>query len=115
MNRFCSADLRENVVIQAVTAARNSVGVVTNTYTDVATVRAAVSSVSGKDFYEAASRQLQDVMTFTIRWYEGLTPEHRIKWAGTSYQILEINLLGVRRDFMTVKARAVKGAATNAV
>lgn len=70
-------------------------------------VRASVADVSGREFYEAAAHQMEDIVTFTMRWLSGLTANMRILWGGDVYEIVQINHLGYRRDFLRVKARAV--------
>lgn len=73
----------------------------------VAQVYAAVSDVSGKEFYEAAAHQLQHTVTFTMRWME-MSPSDYIKFRGEAYEVDEINHLGYRGDFLRVKAHAVQ-------
>lgn len=78
-------------------------------------VYAQVADVSGREFYEAAAYQLENVVTFTFRWVSGLTAAMRITWGGDVYEIVQINHLGYRRDFLRIKARSVgaKEAAPN--
>lgn len=74
----------------------------------VAQVFAAVNDVSGREYYEAAAHQRENTVTFTLRWLSGLTPSMWIDWAGSMYQIDQINHLGYRRDFLRIKAHAVE-------
>lgn len=69
-----------------------------------ATLYADVADVSGREFYEAAAHQLQNTVTFTVRWVSGVTADMRILWNGVAYTIDQINHLGYRRDFLRIKA-----------
>lgn len=69
-----------------------------------ATRCAQVADVSGRDFYEAAAHQLQDVVTFTMPWVPEMTRSMRILFDGDLYEIDQINHLGYRRDFLRIKA-----------
>lgn len=84
-------------------------------WADFARVYAHAADVSGREFFEAAAHQMEDVVTFTFRWTGGVTAAMRILWEGREYTILQINHLGYKRDFMRIKARAVdaKGALTD--
>lgn len=73
-------------------------------------VYAAVTDVSGREFYDAAAHQMENVVTFTFRWQYGLTNDMRILFSGAPYQIVQINHLGyTARDFMRVKAVLFQG------
>ncbi|MDL2317665.1 phage head closure protein [Eubacteriales bacterium OttesenSCG-928-A19] len=72
-------------------------------------VYASMADVSGRDFYEAKAHHSLDVVTFGIRWRDDITDECAILHHGTTYKIDHINRLGMRRDFMKIKARAVEG------
>lgn len=69
-------------------------------------VMASVTDVSGREFYEAAAHQLQNTVTFTMRWVHGVNANMRIYWDGSVYEIDQINHLGYRRDFLRIKAHA---------
>lgn len=71
-----------------------------------ARVMAAVADVSGREFYEAMAHQLQNTVTFTMRWIHGLNANMRILWNDGVYEIDQINHLGYKRDFLRVKAHA---------
>ena len=102
---YCSGDLREHINIWKAEDT-NAGGFVTRTFRLYAEgVACNVQSVSNKDFNTAYASGMSDVITITLRWMEGITTADRVEWEGTSYDILGINLLGARRDFMNIKAR----------
>lgn len=78
---------------------------------EYASVYAKVSDVSGREFYAAAAVQLENVVTFGIRYLSGLRNDMRIVFGGRAYEIMEINHLGYRGDFMNVKARIIEAEA----
>ena len=75
----------------------------------VCTAYAAISDVSGREFYEALAYHAEDVVTFTLRYREGVTPEWRVKYNGQAYEILEVNHLGYKYDYMRLKCRVIRG------
>lgn len=72
----------------------------------VAQVRAQAADVSGREFYEAAAHQMQNIVTFTMRWIGGVTADMRVVWGDEIYEIIQVNHLGYRRDFLRIKARS---------
>lgn len=75
-------------------------------WVDVAQLYAQVADVSGREFYEAAAHQLQNTVTFTMRWVPGVTANMRVMFDGVAYGIDQVNHLGYRRDFLRIKAHA---------
>ena len=71
---------------------------------------AQVSDVSGREFYEAAAHQMENTVTFTLRWRGGLTGDMRLVFRGAVYEIIQINHLGyAKMDFMRIRARMIQG------
>lgn len=73
------------------------------------TVWASKADVSGRDFYQAQAYQAQDTVTFGIRYRDDVTQEWRINDHGEMYDILEVNHLSYKRDYMHLKAKRTKG------
>ena len=105
---FCAGDLREHITLQTKTVDKTAAAFARETWTPVCEVAAAVSSVSGKDFYAAYAANAQDVITFTVRWVEGVNTAWRAVWEGRPYSIIEVNYLGARRDYMQLKCRLAR-------
>lgn len=79
-------------------------------WTDVCTVPAAKSDVSGREFYAAHAVHAEDIVTFTIRWRSDIDTTWRVREGGSVvYGILEVNHLGYMRDYLRLKCRAVTG------
>ncbi len=104
-------ELRHPVrILRAVTCKPDSRGVRPVRYWKVCDTWAGMKDVGGRAFFEAAAHQMEDVVTFTIRWREGLDRlgPLRIVLGKTAYDVLHINHLGYRRDFLQLKARRVE-------
>ena len=101
---------RHLIELQRRTAARDGNGNDVSTWTTFCSLRAAVSDVSGREFYEAAAHQMENTGTFTLRWHDGLTGDMRILFKGAAYEVIQVNHLGyAKRDFMRIKARMIQG------
>ncbi|MEG1358376.1 MAG: phage head closure protein [Clostridia bacterium] len=83
-------------------------------YVTVFTAMAAIRDVSGREFYEAASHQLENIVTITLRWRNGLRNDMRLIYGGTTYEIVQINHYGYRRQWVQLKARIVQAERSEA-
>lgn len=106
-----AGDLRHPVTLMAPVNAVSEKGRPVKTFTDAATVYASKADVSGREFFEAQAYHAEDVVTFTIRWRDDVTPEWRLRHGTQVYQIVEVNHLGYRYDFIRLKTRMITGEA----
>lgn len=102
-------ELRHRLTFQKPSATKNGNDVIIPGWAPVCTVWGAAWDVSGREFLEAAAHQMEDITTFTIRWRAGLNTSMRIIFQGKPYEIIEINHLSYRGDFLQIKARIVGG------
>lgn len=102
-----AGELRHQIVIQrqADTGVTDAEGNRIRATVPVLTAMAAIKDVSGREFYEAAAHQMENVVTFTLRWHDGLRNDMEIVFGGTVYEIIQINHLGYRGDWTQIKAR----------
>lgn len=101
---------RHLIELQKRTTERDAYGNDIPTWTTVCELRASAKDVSGREFYEAAAHQMENTVTFTMRWHDGLTGDMRVVFKGAAYEILQINHLEYKnRDFMRIKARLTQG------
>jgi len=75
--------LRHRVTIQAATETQNDFGEVTKTWSDLATVWAAVEALSGREYFEARQLQRSTLTRMIIRWRDDVTAGHRVRWTDT--------------------------------
>ena len=112
MSRIKAGDLRQTVTLIRPDTTEGEHRRRATDWTEVATVPAAKYDVSGREFYAARAVHAEDVVTFTIRWRDGIDTTWRIRHGEITYGILEVNHLGYMRDYMRLKCRAVTGGGT---
>lgn len=104
---YQAGDLREYIhILQPVESDPDVYGRRQIEYTDYAGIYAKVSDVSGREYLSAAAIQQEDVVSFTIRAIP-VTTEMLIEYEGVRYAIDQVNHLGYRRDYITIRARVV--------
>ena len=109
MARIKAGDLRQTVTLMKPVTTLGEHNRRTITWTDAATVPAAKSDVSGREFFQAHAVNAEDIVTFTIRWRDDIDETWRVKHGTTVYGVLEVNHLGYMRDYLRLKCRNVKG------
>ncbi len=76
---------------------------------DVITVFAAIRTLKGKEFYEAATTQNENTSRFIIRYRKGITPDMRIKMRdGRTFDIVSLINDNEENKTLTIHAREVK-------
>lgn len=94
-----AGDLRHRVTIQAPAEGRDSMGAVTSTWGDVATVWAAVEPLSGREYLAAGQMQHQVTTRIRMRYRDGITTKMRVKHGESYYDIQGvINIDGRNRE-----------------
>jgi SPP1 family predicted phage head-tail adaptor len=107
MAKMKSGDLRHPVdLLKPVTGTDSRR---TTSYVKQATVYAAKSDVSGREFFQAHAVNAEDIVTFTIRWRDDIDTTWRVQHGSDVYNVLEVNHLGYMLDYLRLKCRNVKG------
>lgn len=75
---------------------------------EFARLKAAVSDVSSREYYAAAAYQLENTVSFTIRYESLVKSGMRVVFRDQVYEIKEANHLGYRGDFMTLKCNRIE-------
>lgn len=109
MARIKSGDLRQWVTLMKPLTTLGDHNRRNTAWTDISTVPAAKSDVSGREFFQAHAVNAEDIVTFTIRWRDDIDTTWRVRHGSETYGILEVNHLGYMRDYLRLKCRAVKG------
>ena len=104
-----AGDLRHPITLLIPYNSVNSVGRPVKAYRDYVTVYASKADVSGREFYEAQSYHAEDTVTWTLRWRDDVTPEWRLRHGSQVYEIIEVNHLGYKYDFIRLKTRMITG------
>ena len=104
-----AGDLRHPITLLKPVDAVTEKGRPVKTWRDHVTVCAAKADVSGREFYAAQAYHAEDVVTWTLRYRKDVTAEWRLRHGSQVYEIIEVNHLGYRYDFMRLKTRLING------
>ncbi|GIW49202.1 MAG: head-tail adaptor protein [Caloramator sp.] len=83
-------DLRHRVTLQKLEMVQDSYGQPTETWTDVATVWAAVNPISGREFFQTETINSEVTHKILIRYMQGVKPAMRIKFKDRIFNILYV-------------------------
>ena len=104
-----AGDLRHPVTLMYPVDEVNEKGRPVKAWRDQATVYAAKADVSGREYYAAQAYHAEDTVTWTLRWRDDVTEEWRVRHGSEVYEIIEVNHLGYRYDFIRLKTRRIAG------
>lgn len=104
-----AGDLRHPVTLLRPVRSVSEKGRPLTAWEAAADVYAAIGDVSGREFYEAQAYHAENTVTFTLRWRDDLDATWRIRHHGQVYEIIEVNHLGYKYDFLRLKTRALQG------
>ncbi len=82
--------LRHKITIQQRSTERDEYGGVPDAWTDVATVRASVEPLQGREFYASQQMQAEVTTRFRIRYRSGVKPAMRVRFNERSYDITSV-------------------------
>lgn len=87
-----AGQLRHEIILQEITYVQDGYGgtVVKSTWADIATVRALVEPLRGREYYDAQQINAELSMKVLIRYYPGVAPKWRIKWGTRILEIVEV-------------------------
>jgi SPP1 family predicted phage head-tail adaptor len=89
--------LDRTITIQAFSSTVDDYGTPTETWTDFATVRAALVQASTDEYLRAYGETDALAVIFRTRWLDGLTTEHRVVYDGRNLNIREVKEIGRRK------------------
>lgn len=94
-----AGDLRHRVTIQQKTVTSDPEGVAVETWTEVATVWAAVEPLRGREYIQAAAVTPEVTTRIRMRYRLGVKPAMRVVHGGRVYDVLSvIDVGGLRRE-----------------
>ena len=85
-----SGKLNKSVQIQVLAETRGSSGEITRAWTTVATRQMSVAPILGREYMNAQQVQSDVTHRVRMRYYDGLTSEHRLLFDGRVLHILSI-------------------------
>src|SRR5688572_7250658 len=71
--------MRQRLEVQEVTLSKDAFAAVTETWTTVDTVWAAIEPISGREVWGSNEVSAEATHRIRLRWFEGLTTEHRFR------------------------------------
>lgn len=107
--RISAGELRHRLQFQRHSTIENENGVPISAWATAFTVWGGARDVSGKEFFEAAAHKMEDVVTFTVRARNDVDTAMRIIFRDKPHEIIAINNLDYRGDYMQIKARRTDG------
>lgn len=82
--------LRHRITLQSKVTVKDPEGIVTETWTDVATVWAAVEPIRGREYFQAAAVNAENTVRFRIRYRSGITPVMRVVYNGRTFNVQSV-------------------------
>jgi SPP1 family predicted phage head-tail adaptor len=101
-----SGDLDRRVGILALTTTQDTAGQEVESYSQIAEVWAEVVDLRGGEAFAAASVNSQMVTRFRLRWRTDITTEHRLRFDGRDYDIIQKPIEIGRKAGLEIMARA---------
>lgn len=92
-----SGNLDRTVTVQSFTSVDDGYGNVTETWTDLATVRAQLVQASTDEYIRDYGVSDETVIIFRIRWLDGVTLSNRVVYDGLVHDIKQVKEIGRRR------------------
>ena len=96
--------MRHRITFQRITPAINENGFESGLPQEYKAVWAAVSNLSGREFFAAAQVNAENTVKFTIRYLAGLDQTMQIIFDGKPYNIIAIDNLKYKNKYMEIKA-----------
>jgi SPP1 family predicted phage head-tail adaptor len=85
-----AGDLRNRVTIQSKTVVQNSFGEEDITWTELATVWAAVEPLRGREFLDGRMVTAEITTRVRIRYRDGISPEMRVVFGSKVYDVIAV-------------------------
>ena len=101
--------LNRRVTIQSVTETPDSFGEPAETWSDVATVWAAIEPILGEEFFQSGYWSGEVSHRITIRHLSGITTKHRVKYGSRVFDIKAVRNIdeaNIQLELMCVEKEA---------
>jgi len=82
--------LRHQITIQEQTTTQDEYGQAIETWTAIATVRASIEPIRGKEYFSSNERNAEVTTKITIRHISGIYPNMRIIYQNKAYDIKDV-------------------------
>ena len=99
--------LNKRITIQELKTNINENGFEVEDWIDFKTVWAGVSNLHGREYFEAAAVQMENIAKFTIRYLDGIDTAMMILFKDKHYNITSIDNIKYKNRFLEIKAMEV--------
>ena len=99
-----AGELRHSLIIEAKTTSKNDYGEKSDTWSTVATVRAGIRPLYGREYVESRAIKSEVTHKIIMRYYSGLTTKHRLKFGARYFDIETIMNLEERNQLFEILA-----------
>ncbi|HEY1188537.1 MAG TPA: phage head closure protein [Gemmata sp.] len=82
--RMSIGQLRQRIAIEAVTETRDEFGGRASAWAQVATDRAEIVPIGGREVFQNGATQAQATHRVRMRYRSDITPKHRLRWLDTN-------------------------------
>lgn len=103
---IAAGTLDRKITIERATTTLDDAGTPSETWATVATLRAALTTNAADEAIAGSGAVATTTLTFTTRFFDGLTLADRVTYDGTAYNLKEIIEIGRRRG-LTLKCQKV--------
>jgi SPP1 family predicted phage head-tail adaptor len=100
-------DLRHRITLQQKLIIKDLEGIPTDIWQDTSTIWAAIEPLRGREYFQAATVQSQNMIRFTIRYRKGITSMMRILHDNKSYDIQSVIDVEGRHQQLELMAKEV--------
>lgn len=101
--------LSERVTIRRRVVTRDSVGGMVPSWQDDSPIWACADPIRGREFAAMAQAQSETEVRFTIHYQSGITPDSRIVWRDTVYELTAPPIdVGAKKRWLELMARTAQ-------
>jgi SPP1 family predicted phage head-tail adaptor len=100
-------DFRHRISLQQKLITKDPEGIPIENWQNISTIWAAVEPLRGREYFQAAAVQSQNMIRFTIRYRKGITSEIRILYDSKLYDIQSIIDVEGRHQQLELMAKEV--------
>jgi SPP1 family predicted phage head-tail adaptor len=100
-------DLRHRITLQQKLITKDHEGIPMDIWQDTSTIWAAIEPLRGREYFQAATVQSQNMIRFTIRYRKGVTSKMRISYDSKLYDIQSIIDVNGRHQQLELMAKEV--------
>lgn len=100
-----AGELDRRITIASFTESQNAYGEPVKTWNTLATVWANVKPASGREFFNSNQRVAEVDTIFKIRYRDDVTPQMRVLYNGSIYDIKSILEIGGREEGLQILAQ----------